>query len=59
VTPSPRELFEALAIALRGAVFKRKGIGMNLGVWLKPAGDNAEWNVRAISRFATVHVPMH
>jgi len=28
---------------------------MNLGVWLNPASDNAEWNVRAISRFATAY----
>jgi hypothetical protein len=32
---------------------------MNLGPWLKCANDSAELNVKAITRFATVHVPMH
>jgi hypothetical protein len=32
---------------------------MNLGTWLKCAGGGAELTVKAITRFATVHVPMH
>lgn len=40
-------------------LFKRKGIGMNLGVWVNCASVSAELTVSVISRFATVHVPMH
>jgi hypothetical protein len=38
---------------------REKGLGMSLATWLQCVGRSAELTVKAITRFAAVHVPMH
>jgi hypothetical protein len=57
--PSPNRNFPGVRCSLAALGSPEKGFVMNLGTWLKCASDTAEMTVKAITRFAAVHVPMH